>query len=65
VTCDEDFERLYAEWQSAERERTGIVYFRMADQCKSISIVVREIIFLHEAADYKADLYNQVWRAQG
>ena len=45
-------------------EHAGIVYFRMKDQCQSISIVVRELLFLHEAADYETDLYNQVWRAQ-
>ncbi len=64
VTCDADFEHYHAEWQAAGREHTGIVYFRMKDQCPSISIVVRELLFLHEAADYQTDLYNQVWRAQ-
>ena len=65
VSCDEDFERLHAEWIMQGREHSGIVYFRMSDQCKSISVVVREILFLHDAADYHADLYNQIWRAQG
>jgi predicted nuclease of predicted toxin-antitoxin system len=65
VSCDEDFERLHALWQTTKRQHSGIVYFRMADQCKSISIVVREILFLWEAADYQTDLYNQIWRAQG
>ena len=58
VSCDADFERLHSEWQAAGREHSGIVYFRMKDQCQSISVVVRE------AADYQTDLYNQVWRAQ-
>ena len=65
VTCDEDFEGYHAEWQSVGREHSGIVYFRMLDQCQSISVVVKEILFLHEAADYQQDLYNQIWRAQG
>lgn len=34
----------------------------MSDQCKLISIIVREILFLHETADYQTDLYNQLWR---
>jgi predicted nuclease of predicted toxin-antitoxin system len=65
VTCDEDFERYHAEWQAANKAHTGIVYFRMKDQCQSISVVVREILFLNEAADYDVDLKNQIWRAQG
>ncbi len=65
VTCDEDFERYHVEWQLSGREHSGIVYFRMLDQCQSISIVVKEILFLHSAADYQQDLHNQIWRAQG
>ena len=64
VTCDADFERYHAEWQAAGRAHCGIIYFRMKDQCQSISVVVRELLFLHEAADYQTDLYNQIWRAQ-
>lgn len=64
VSCDDDFQRLHHQWQQAQHEHSGIVYFRMIDQCKSISIVVRELLFLHEAADYETDLYNQVWRVQ-
>ena len=41
------------------------MYFRMKDQCQSISIVVNELLFLYQAADYETDLYNQIWRAQG
>ncbi len=63
VTCDEGFERYHAEWQANGKEHAGIVYFRMKDQCQSISIIVREILFLAEAADYAKDVYNQVWRA--
>lgn len=63
VTCDADFERYHAEWQTSGQEHSGIVYFRMKDQCQSISIVVHEVMFLHEAADYQTDLYNQIWRA--
>lgn len=65
VSCDEDFERLHTRWQATSQEHTGILYFRMKDQCQSIGLIVREIIFLHEAADYETDLYNQIWRAQG
>jgi predicted nuclease of predicted toxin-antitoxin system len=63
VSCDEGFERYHALWQTQGKQHAGIVYFRMQDQCQSISIVVREIIFLHEAADYETDLYNRIWRA--
>jgi hypothetical protein len=35
----------------------------MADQCKSIGVIVREILFLHQAAHHPTDLYNQLWRA--
>lgn len=65
VSCDEGFERYHAQWQKAGRHHAGIVYFRMKDQCQSISLIVRELLFLHEAADYETDLYNQIWRAQG
>ncbi|MCC7450293.1 MAG: DUF5615 family PIN-like protein, partial [Anaerolineae bacterium] len=59
VSCDEDFERYHAQWQAQGKQHSGIVYFRMADQCQSISIVVREILFLHEVAVYETDLFNQ------
>ena len=62
VSCDDDFERYHAQWQAEGQEHADIVYFRMKDQCKSISVVVREILFLHKAADYMTDLYNQIWR---
>jgi predicted nuclease of predicted toxin-antitoxin system len=62
VSCDHDFQRLHHRWRKAQREHSGIVYFRMTDQCKSISVVVRELLFLHDAADYQTDLYNQLWR---
>jgi hypothetical protein len=65
VTCDEGFERYHIQWQQADKAHAGIVYFRMKDQCQSISLVVSEILFLHEAADYHNDLYNQIWRVQG
>ncbi len=63
VSCDRDFEDLHYQWQMAGRRHGGIVYFRMEDQCKSIGKVVEELLFLFEAADYEADLYNQLWRA--
>lgn len=62
VSCDGDFEQIYVEWQQTEREHGRIVYFRMPDQCKSIGLIVREILFLNEVANYEADLYNQLWR---
>lgn len=58
VSCDEGFERYHAQWQAQGKAHAGIIWFRMKDQCQSISIVVREILFLHEAADYATDLYN-------
>lgn len=63
VSCDEDFPDLHNQWQQDQREHTGIVFFRMPDQCKSIGTIVRELAFLHQAADYPNDLYNQLWRA--
>jgi predicted nuclease of predicted toxin-antitoxin system len=63
VTCDADFERYHAQWQTVPREHAGIVYFKMSEGCKDIGTIVREILFLHEAANYETDLYNQIWRA--
>jgi predicted nuclease of predicted toxin-antitoxin system len=65
VSCDKGFERYHAEWQRAGKQHAGIVYFRMEDQCQSISVVVNEILFLSQAAVSETDLYNQIWRAQG
>ncbi len=65
VSCDEGFERYHIQWQAQGKTHAGIVWFRMKDQCQSISAVVREILFLYEAAIYETDLYNRVWRAQG
>lgn len=62
VSCDDDFVKLHNYYQQSQLEHCGIVYFRMDDQCKSISIVVKEILFLHEVADHQTDLYNQLWR---
>ena len=64
VSCDKGFERYHAQWQAAGKQHAGIVYFRMEDQCQSIGVIVREIMFLHEAAVYEIDLFNRVWRAQ-
>ena len=52
VSCDEGFERYHAQRQAA-------------GEAQSISVIVNEILFLHEAADYEVDLYNQIWRAKG
>lgn len=65
VSCDEGFERYHVAWQKEAKIHGGIVYFRMKDQCQSISIVVNELLFLYQSADYETDLYNQIWRAQG
>lgn len=65
VTCDEGFERYHASWQKIKKPHAGIVYFRMKDQCQSVGVIVKELLFLYEAADYDTDLYNQIWRAQG
>jgi hypothetical protein len=62
VTCDEDYEHLSAAWQAAGRAHGGIVYFMTGEKCKSIGLIVREILFLHEASVYEDDLYNRVWR---
>jgi len=64
ISCDADFLVLHQEWQTQNHQHGGIIYFRMPDQCKSISLLVKEILFLHETADYELDLYNQVWRVQ-
>lgn len=64
VSCDSDFERHHAEYQTFGKQHGGIVYFRMPEQCKAIGLIVREILLLHEAADYETDLYNQLWRVK-
>ncbi|GIK64935.1 MAG: hypothetical protein BroJett018_27290 [Chloroflexota bacterium] len=65
VTCDKGcFFQLHLAWQTDGKEHGGIVYFRMEDQCKSVSFVIRELLLLHEAADYPNDLYNEVWWAK-
>ncbi|KAB2866973.1 MAG: hypothetical protein F9K46_01270 [Anaerolineae bacterium] len=63
VTCDAGIEyQLHYDWLVEGREHAGIAYFNAADDCKSISIIISELLFLFEAADYEADLYNQFWR---
>lgn len=62
VTCDEGFEGYSANWHMQGRVHSGIVFFRMEDQCQSISVIVKELEFLALAADYETDLYNRVWR---
>lgn len=65
VTCDKGINfQLHLAWQAEGKEHAGIVYFRMEDQCKSISIVVNELLFLHEAAVYETDLHNDIWWVQ-
>jgi predicted nuclease of predicted toxin-antitoxin system len=62
ITCDEDFERYHAMWQTASHEHGGIVYFKMNESCKEIGLIVKEVLFLCQAANYQTDLYNQIWR---
>jgi hypothetical protein len=65
VTCDDDFERLDAKWKAQGKTHRGIVYFSMAKGlCKDIGKIVEELWFLHQAADYENDLYNQIWRVK-
>ena len=64
VSCDRDFETFHAHYLTEGKAHSGIVYFRMNVQCQSISIIVKEILFLHEAANYQEDLYNQFWRVK-
>jgi predicted nuclease of predicted toxin-antitoxin system len=64
VSCDEDFIILHHQYQERNEAHGGIVYFRMPDQCSSIGLIVREILFLHQAANYENDLANQVWRVK-
>jgi hypothetical protein len=62
VTCDRGFiDRLYQRLAEG-LEHPGVAYFQMEDECQSISIVVKQILFLHEVTDDPKDLYNQVWR---
>ena len=62
ISCDSDFEQINAQWQAADRSHAGIVHFTSGEDCKRIGVIVREILFLHEAADYDTDLYNRIWR---
>lgn len=62
ATCDEDFVGFHADILAAGESHTGIVYFRMKDQCKSVSVVVRELLFLVEASTADTDLVNVLWR---
>jgi predicted nuclease of predicted toxin-antitoxin system len=62
VSCDSDFEGYHVEWLQSGKQHVGIVYFRMFDQCQSVGLIVREILFLSEAADTPHDLQNQIWR---
>lgn len=65
ITCDEGFERYHAEYVESGKEHAGIVYFSMSKGwCKNRRLIVNEISFLYEAADYKKDLYNQIWRVK-
>ena len=62
VTCDRGFISRSYTWLADGHEHPGVVYFRMEDECQSISVVVNHILFLHEVTDDPKDLYNQVWR---
>ena len=62
VSCDYDFEHLHVEVLVEGNSHFGVVYFRMNDQCQSISTIVNEIQMLHEISEAEADLSNQFWR---
>jgi predicted nuclease of predicted toxin-antitoxin system len=62
VTCDRGFTDRHFQELAEGRDHAGVVYFRMEDECQSISIVVRTILQIHEAADDPKDMYNQLWR---
>ncbi|MBZ0317201.1 MAG: hypothetical protein K8L91_12335 [Anaerolineae bacterium] len=65
VTCDKGVEdELHLQWQAEGKEHGGIVFFRGRDHCKSITIMMRELLFLSEAADYEVDLRNKFWRVK-
>ncbi|KAB2863297.1 MAG: hypothetical protein F9K46_06035 [Anaerolineae bacterium] len=65
VTCDKGIRyQLHDQWQAEGKKHAGIIYFRGKDQCKSVSIIVNELLFLYEAANYEVDLYNQFWSAK-
>lgn len=65
VTCDPGIEyELHYKWIAAGKRHMGIAFFRGEDQCKSISVVFNELMFLWEAANDASDLYNQFWRKQ-
>ncbi len=66
VTCDAGIEwQLHYTWLAEGKPHGGIVYFRGEDQCKSMSVIINELLFLAETAAYEQDLYNQFWRASG
>ncbi|GIK30213.1 MAG: DUF5615 family PIN-like protein [Chloroflexi bacterium] len=62
VTCDEGYARFHYTFAEQDITHYGIVYFRMEDQCQSISIIVREIETIAKAAADAADLQDQLWR---
>lgn len=62
VTCDEDFVGLHADLLASGESHAGIVYLRMKDQCKSVSVIVRVVLFLHEVSTADTDLVNVLWR---
>lgn len=64
ISGDEDFLRLNAEWNDAERFHAGIVYFRRELQ-GNIGLIVKQAFFLYEAVEQGAatpedDVYNRV-----
>jgi len=64
VSCDDDFVNLHWSWLQSAKMHSGIVYFKMRDQCKNVGLIVREINLLHSVADQITDLNNQLWRVE-
>lgn len=63
VSCDEGYARFHYDFIAREEDHFGVVYFRMEDQCQSISVVVREIEIIASIARTAEELINQLWRA--
>jgi predicted nuclease of predicted toxin-antitoxin system len=61
VSCDNDFPVLHWKWLAAEKPHSGIIYCREPDLCK-ISVIMENILLVHEDQDGKEELQNFLWR---
>lgn len=64
VTCDEDFFRHAAEWIEAGKSHEGIVFI-VSEKQGIIGVIVKELLFLHEAvaagaASLEGDIRNKI-----